>query len=261
MDNNNFKNSLLLALVGVVLAGCQSSGSGQNLTQNIGAQQSAPLQQASLTNGENAIVENNASTSASPRTANEVAFAGQSSQSPAICAIRLAAGPPAIPARGKDFGKAVASNLKKDVGRRLLTNLGARLGGGIGARVAGGIANTTIRNEEDIKGVWTITDTSRNCGCSVAINGLFVQKGKGTDSGTAKPKACANPHLNQMAHWSLGWSFTGYDAKFELKARDKRTVIATFNRDGIHYFSGRLADGTPVVMWRDKNNYAQLRKQ
>lgn len=229
----------LTVVAALTLVSCQSSSTG-NL-QSAKSEAVEP-QKASMTTASEPISE-------------------QAAQSSNLCSIRIAGGPPPIPARGKDFGAAVTSNVGKAVKRGVIKNIGARLGGGLGASVAGGLANSTIRNEEDIKGIWTITDTSRNCGCTIAINSIWKLAGKGKDKGTAKPKACGNPQLQQIANWALGYSFSGYDAKFELKAKNKRTVIATLNRDGIHYFSGKLANGTPVTMWRSGQNYAELRKQ
>ncbi|MCG6856437.1 MAG: hypothetical protein LJE67_00045, partial [Salaquimonas sp.] len=146
------------------------------------------------------------------------------------------------------------------VGRNILTMIGGQVGGGIGAAVASGVASSEIRAEGDIKGTWQITDGSPNCACQLAIGGLWKIQGKGNDGGSIKTVGCANPAVKRVANWALGYSFTGYDAKFELKAKDNRTVLATLNRDGIHYFSGTLADGTPVVVWRSGQNYSSFKK-
>ena len=94
-----------------------------------------------------------------------------------------------------------------------------------------------------------------------ATRGWLKIQGKGKDTGSIKLSGCSTPVIQKVANWALGYSFAGYDAKFELKARDNRTVLATLNRDGIHYFSGTLADGTPVVMWRDGQNYSSFKKK
>jgi hypothetical protein len=180
------------------------------------------------------------------------------SATPAQCTIQIAGGPPPKPAKGADFGEAVVKDTGKAVGRGAMQIAGGMLGGGLGSAVAGGLAKTTIRSEADIKGVWTITDGNPNCGCQIGIDGFFMMEGKGNDTGSVKVKGCANPQIVQAAAWALGYSFTGYDAKFELKTKDKKTVVATLNRDGMHYFSGTLADGTPVVMWREGQTYNQL---
>lgn len=226
----------------VVIASCQSSGT--NTLNSSDASVSEPV------NGSDVATNTSLSGANNPvETAN------------LACNISLAAGPPPKPAKGKDFGKAVVANTGKAAGRGLIRNLGSRFGGQLGGLVAGSIADTTVRNEEDIKGTWMITDTSQNCGCSVWIDSPWKLQGKGNDKGSAKPQSCGNPNLQQMAHWALGYSFTGYDAKFEFKAKNRKTVVATLNRDGIHYFSGTLSDGTPVVMWREKQNYITSKKQ
>ena len=176
------------------------------------------------------------------------------------CAIPLPGGPPAKPPRGKDFGKAVVKNTGKAVQRGVIQQIGGALGGGLGAAIAGNVAAGTIRAEQDIKGVWMITDGSPTCACEFSVDSLWKLKGKGADTGFSKTRGCTNAYMQQVANWQLGYSFTGYDSKFQLKAKDKQTVLATLNRDGIHYFSGTFADGTPVVMWRQGQTFHQLTK-
>ena len=142
----------------------------------------------------------------------------------------------------------------------MIQQIGGALGGGLGAAIAGNVAAGTIRQEEDIKGVWMITDGSQTCACEVSVDSLWKLKGKGADTGHSKTRGCTNSYMQQVAAWQLGYSFTGYDSKFHLKAKDKQTVLATLNRDGIHYFSGTFTDGTPVVMWRQGQTYHQLTK-
>ena len=176
------------------------------------------------------------------------------------CAIPLAGGPPAKPPRGKDFGQAVAKNTGKAIQRGIIQQIGGRIAGGLGASIAGNVAQGTIRAEQDIKGVWMITDGSPTCACEFSVDSLWKLKGKGADTGFSKTRGCTNAYMQQVANWQLGYSFTGYDSKFQLKAKDKQTVLATLNRDGIHYFSGTFADGTPVVMWRQGQTFHQLTK-
>ena len=175
------------------------------------------------------------------------------------CKTELAAGPPPKPSKGADFGESAAKNTAKGVGRGLIQTIGGHFGGQIGAAAAGGAAAATVRNEEDIKGTWNITDGSPTCLCKIAVDGLFTMQGKGNDTGTIKVNECTDPEIAKMANWALGYSFTGYNAKFELKSKDKQTVLATLNRDGIHYFSGTLSNGTPITMWRDGQNYNQMK--
>ena len=242
-----------LCLIAAFAAACASSGGGVDETLS-----SAPA--ATATSDVAAVPAAAGAAEAAGKDAGSaaLAFADPNAVNPAQCAIQIAAGPPPKPAKGADFGEAVVKDTGKAVGRGAMQMVGGLLGGGLGSAVAGGIAQTTVRSEGDIKGVWTITDGGPNCGCQIGLDGFFMQQGKGNDTGNVKLKGCANPQIAKAAAWALGYSFTGYDAKFELKAKDKKTVIATLNRDGMHYFSGTLADGTPVVMWRDGQTYNQL---
>lgn len=180
-----------------------------------------------------------------------------SANSPQQCSIQLPDGPPPIPPRGADFGKAVAKNTGKAVKRGILQQIGGAVAGGLGAAVASGVGQATIRQEEDIKGVWMITDGSNSCACELSIDSIYVLKGKGADKGKSQTRACSDPLVKQVAAWQLGYSFTGYGAKFELK-NQKNAVLASMKREGIHYFSGTLTDGRPVTMWRKRQNYNQL---
>jgi hypothetical protein len=244
---------VLLSAAAVV--SCSSSGGG-SVDQTLS---SAPPAAATTDAAATPAAEAATTTVAGkPAEGAALAYADAKPVTPAQCAIAIAAGPPPKPAKGADFGEAVVKDTGKAVGRGAMQMVGGLVGGGLGSAVAGGIAQSTVRSEGDIKGVWTITDGSPNCGCQIGIDGFFMQQGKGNDTGSVKLKGCANPQLIQAAAWALGYSVTGYDAKFELKAKDKKTVVATLNRDGMHYFSGTLADGTPMVMWREGQTYNQL---
>ncbi|WP_139112544.1 hypothetical protein [Hoeflea olei] len=174
---------------------------------------------------------------------------------PAMCAIALASGPPPKPAKGADFAKnAVGKNLVRNVGRNVLGNM---IGGGmLGATVA----SQVVRTEQDLAGKWMVTDGSSNCGCEIQIRtgaGVIAQgfgrtsgyRLKDAKGGNINNMSCSNPHLANAARFALGYSFTGYDATLAIEAGDGRPV-AEMKRDGINYFSGTLADGTPVTMWR-----------
>jgi hypothetical protein len=245
--------ALALGASAFIFASCQSSGGGADGTLS-SATTPAPAADAPAVQTAAATAE-----AAKGAAGNEaLAYAQTQAASPAQCAIQIAAGPPPKPARGADFGSALAKDTGKAVGRGAMQIVGGMLGGGLGSAAAGGLAKSTIRNEEDIKGVWTITDGRQDCGCQIGKDGFFALEGKGGDTGTAKLKGCGDQRLAQVASWALGYSFAGYDAKFELKTKDKKTVIATLNREGIHYFSGTMSDGTPVVMWREGQTYSQL---
>lgn len=251
------------------IAGCQSSGS----STETGGLETNDLDVAPLDpNAEPAADPAATPTAGATPQAAQPGQAGQQGQLASVqqsaaapqtagqCAIVIAEGPPPKPAKGADFGKAVVKDTGKNVQRNVVTMIGGQLGGQLGAAVASGAASSEIRAEGDIKGTWMVTDGTPNCACQLEIGGLFKIQGKGNDKGTIKTAGCATPTLQKIANWALGYSFTGYDARFELKARDNRTVLATMNRDGVHYFSGALADGTPVVMWRDGQNYSSFKK-
>ncbi|WP_306117238.1 MULTISPECIES: hypothetical protein [unclassified Roseitalea] len=167
------------------------------------------------------------------------------------CAMTIAGGPPPKPAKGADFAQnAVAKNVGRNVSRNVIANIGGRFGGGLGAAVAGGLARNTIRTEQDLKGSWTITDGAPDCGCRIDISSGVNLAGQSSNAGALEPSGCTSL-VSNAARWQLGGrSFTGYDTTLKLLASDRRTVVATLNRDGINYFSGSLADGTPVTLWR-----------
>ncbi|MEM0898952.1 MAG: hypothetical protein AAGI92_03265 [Pseudomonadota bacterium] len=168
----------------------------------------------------------------------------------ATCSVELASGPPPKPAQGADFAKnAVGNNIKRNVGRNAITQIGGRIGGGLGGAIAGGLARQAIRSEQDLDGNWTLTDGSPNCGCAIEISAGVSLQGSEATRGPLKQNNCTT--IASATRWSLGGrSFTGYNTTFTLLASDRRTVLATMNRDGINYFSGTLADGRAVTMWR-----------
>ena len=267
----NFAFAVLAAVLASVLGGCQTSNtqsasSGlasdmQTADMNVAGEPPAPADpNAAPVQTAAASDTGLAKTSLAAESQSAAAMPAQPQPVPQQCSIVLAGGPPPIPARGADFGKAVVKDVGKNVSRNLLTMVGGAVGGQIGSAVASGTAQATIRAEGDIKGTWLITDGSPGCACQVDIGGLFKLQGKGSDSGTLKPKGCSTPALQQVAAWALGYSFTGYDAKFEMKAKDRRTVLATLKREGVHYFAGTMSDGTPVTLWRDGQNYNAFRK-
>lgn len=157
------------------------------------------------------------------------------SAAPAACT--AIAGPPAKPDKIADFAAATAENVGRNVARNVI--FGQIPGGGL-------LATKVVRTTEDLNGVWKATDGSTTCGCTVDLRdrGLF---------GGANPKMIPKNCSSQLAgakFYSLGHSFTGYDAPLTLFGSDGKTVVAKLNRDGIHYFSGALSDGTAVTIWR-----------
>lgn len=182
------------------------------------------------------------------------AYAG-SSAAPAHCAMPLAGGPPPKPAKGADFAKnAVGKNLARNVGRNVLGNM---IGGGV---IGATVASQVVRTEQDLGGKWMVTDGSANCGCEVRVRtgaGVVGQgfgrntsyRLKDAKGGTMSNITCSNPLLANAARFALGYSFTGYDALLVVESGNGQP-LAQMKRDGINYFSGTLADGTPVTMWR-----------
>lgn len=250
MINSALRIALCVA-GGVGIAACQSSGKTDATLSSAVAEPA----------GASTPAAGDTAQAGAPTTQMAMAGAGQpmvAGAPPAQCSIQLAGGPPPKPSRGADFGAAFVKDSGKAVGRGAIQIVGGMLGGGLGSAIGSGVAQSTIRPEGDIKGVWTITDGSPGCGCEIAIDSFRIITGKGSDTGTTKTRGCSSPQMLQVAAWALGHSFTGYDAKFELKAKDKKTVLATMNRDGAHYFSGTMANGAPVVMWREGQNYHKL---
>lgn len=258
MENPTTTLKIAAASILVIgLAACQTSETPTDTMESAAADASTnPTEGSTVAPGSEGVV---LPQETDPSAQAQQASAGTSA-SPQACTIQLAGGPPPKPARGADFGETVVKNTGKSVQRGIIQQIGGAIGGGLGAAVGGAVAGSTIRSEQDIKGIWMITDTSQSCACEIAIDSPFQLTGKG-DNGGAKNYNCQSPALQKIHTWALGYSFTGYDAKFELKASDKKTVIATLNRDGIHYFAGTLADGTPVTMWREKQNYMDMKRR
>lgn len=220
----NFRSKAAIVLSCLALASCQSPGQSAGGTQ----------------------------TAAGPAAgAGAAAFApatAAASAVPAQCAMAIA-GPPPKPAKGADFASATGKNLGKNVGRNLIAGMGGRIAGPLGNAVAGAVAADAIRTEQDLKGAWTATDGSATCGCTLDMQSGINLQGRTVYNGALKSRDCGNPLLARAAKWNLGHTFTGYDATFDLSAADG-TKLASLKRDGVDYFSGQLADGTPLVIWR-----------
>jgi len=218
---NSISNIAVLATISLV-SGCQSTG----LTP-----QATPA-------------SSDAQASQQSAEANLVAAGPQS------CALRIAGGPPPKPDKAADFGQGVATGVGRGAQRSAITQVGARLGGQFGAIVGSSVARSQVRDVQDLHGTWKITDGSPTCGCSIEIKTGISLSGKSSKSGKLTPQGCTGSQLTQIARWKLGYSFTGYGADFNLLKSDGRTSLASMKRDGINYFSGTLADGTAVTMWR-----------
>src|SRR5690606_34920725 len=83
---------------------------------------------------------------------------------PMQCAAPLPSGPPDKPARMTTFGTAAAWNVGRSVGRNALTGAGTFVAGPVGGAVAGGIAARALPSTFDIRGNWTVTDGTPDCG-------------------------------------------------------------------------------------------------
>jgi len=205
----------------LALASCQSSGQSQPSGQDAASAAGAP-----------------------PAAAAVLAAAA-----PGQCT-RPISGPPPKPAKGSDFAAATGKNLGKNVGRNLMASMGSRVAGPLGGVVVGAVATDAIRTEQDLKGAWNATDGAATCGCTLDVKSGINLQGRTVYNGSLQARDCANPHLARVAKWNLGHTFTGYDATLDLTASDG-TQLASLKRDGMDYFSGTLADGTPLTIWRD----------
>jgi hypothetical protein len=169
---------------------------------------------------------------------------------PAIqCAIALPSGPPAKPRRLVAFGSDAARNVGRNIGRGVVSGVGVSVGGPVGGVVAGGVAATTIRSEYDLRGAWTATDGSQNCGCSITVSAAMKWTGGSANKGTLSAENCGSPLLASARDWRLDDSLTGFDAELLLYAANGNRV-AVLKRDSADYYSGTLSDGTPITVWR-----------
>jgi hypothetical protein len=226
------KNKAVCALGALaLLAGCQSTPSTDSSTTTQAGTQAGMAAAQPVTTAQSAVQS-------------ATAEAG-------YCARPIAGGPPPKPAKGADFAKnAIGNNIKRNVARNSISMLGGAIAGPLGGAVAQGVASQQIRTEQDLKGDWIVTDGRPDCGCSVSFSSGVNLQMKSSNAGALKTEGCQSPLLAQAARWSLGYSFTGYNAPLAVLAADRKTVVVQLNRDGINYFSGQLADGTPVTMWR-----------
>lgn len=170
---------------------------------------------------------------------------------PMQCTTRLPSGPPAKPERMTAFGTATAWNVGKNVGRGAITSAGAMVAGPVGGAVAGSVAARALPSEFDIRGNWQATDGAPNCGCNLAITSPTNWSGANPPRGTAQPSGCRNSALANANDWRLDETMTGLEAEMLIYARNGNR-IAVLQRDGPDYYSGQLANGTPVTLWRQR---------
>lgn len=168
---------------------------------------------------------------------------------PLQCDIALADGPPPKPERLSAFGTATAMNVGRSVGRNMITGAGTAVAGPVGGAVAGGVAARALPSQFDIRGNWTATDGSPNCGCGVTLDAQTGWSGVNPSRGTAAPDGCRNSLMMTAHDWRLDETLTGLEAELLIYAENGNR-IAVLNRDGPDYYSGRLSNGTPVSLWR-----------
>ena len=178
-------------------------------------------------------------------TAEQASFVG-----PMQCAVPLQSGPPAKPDRAAAFGTATAWNVGRNVGRSAITGAGTFVAGPVGGAVAGNLAARALPSEFDIRGQWTVTDGTANCGCSLAFAAPGSWSGANPPRGTARTSGCNNPLLASAADWRLDETMTGPEAEMLVYAQNGNR-IAVLKRDGPDYYSGQLATGQSITVWRN----------
>ena len=169
---------------------------------------------------------------------------------PMQCAVPLTSGPPAKPERIGAFGTATAWNMGRNVGRSAITGAGTFVAGPVGGAVAGNLAARALPSEFDIRGNWTVTDGTANCGCSLSFAAPGSWSGANPPRGTARTSGCNNPLLASVADWRLDETMTGLEAEMLVYAQNGNR-IAVLNRDGPDYYSGKLSTGQSITGWRD----------
>ncbi len=179
-----------------------------------------------------------------------LASADPSVVGPLQCRAPLPDGPPAKPDRLSAFGTATAWNVGRTVGRNAIAGAGTFVAGPVGGAVAGNIAARALPSEFDIRGNWTVTDGSPACGCAVSFTAPGTWSGANLPRGTIRSSGCNNPLLATANDWRLDETMTGLDAELLVYAQNGNR-IAVLNREGPHYYSGRLSTGQAIALWRD----------
>ncbi len=169
---------------------------------------------------------------------------------PLQCAIALPSGPPQRPDRASAFGTAAAWNVGRTVGRSAIAGAGTFVAGPVGGAVAGNLAARALPSEFDIRGRWTVTDGSANCGCTMAFAAPGSWSGVNPPRGTARTSGCNNPLLAIAADWRLDETMTGFDAELLIYAQNGNR-IAVLKRNGPDYYSGQFSTGQAITLWRE----------
>lgn len=182
--------------------------------------------------------------------ADGVPASAQASVGPHQCAVPLPSGPPQKPDRLTAFGTAAAWNVGRSVGRNAIAGAGTFVAGPVGGAVAGNLAARALPSEFDIRGRWTVTDSTPSCGCSMSFTAPGNWSGANAPRGTARTSGCNNPVLANVNDWRLDETMTGIDAELLVYAENGNRV-AVLRRDGPDYYSGTLSGGQPITLWRE----------
>lgn len=180
---------------------------------------------------------------------NPLASAQDAAIGPRLCAVPLRSGPPPKPERLSAFGAATAWNVGRTVGRNAIAGAGTFVAGPVGGAVAGNLAARALPSEFDIRGNWTVTDGTPDCGCPMTITAPGSWTGTNTPRGDIRASGCNNAVLASANDWRLDESMAGLEAELLLYARNGNR-IAVLKRDGPHYYSGQLSNGRPITLWR-----------
>lgn len=240
-----FRRCILLSAAVVFIAGCQSAGR-QNLAESAALLEEEPSPATASAAAEPAT----ASMAAEPAVASVSAAAaggGQCSGSQTV----LAGGPPPVPSKVASFAGGVAENAGRNVARNTGTAAANQvvsripgIGGVIGVATTQVAAKEVVRTAEDVRGTWSVTDGSPDCGCELELSrpGMVVARN------AVAAKGCASPLLNAATRWNV--VDTGFAKQdLVLLAGDGKTEVARLDRKGIDYFQG-VVGGTTYTVWR-----------
>ncbi len=165
--------------------------------------------------------------------------------------ISLADGPPPVPNKAASLAGGAAEN----VGRNVTRNTGTMAANQVVGRIPGfggviGVAATQtagkeiVKTAEDVRGSWTATDGSPECGCKLE----FSRPGMVMTKNVVKPEGCASPVLAKAARWQV--VDTGFAKQdLVLYAADGKSILARLDRKGVDYFQGRVG-GETLTVWR-----------
>ncbi len=168
---------------------------------------------------------------------------------PMQCTIALPDGPPQRPEPLSAFGTAAALNVGRSMGRNVITGAGTVVAGPVGGAVAGNVAARALPSEFDIRGAWSATDGTPNCGCSLAFQPNSGWTGTNPGRGTMTQTGCRNSLLATVNDWRLDEAMAGLEGELLIYAGNGNR-IAVLTRNGPDHYSGTLSDGGAVTIWR-----------